>query len=410
MQIKTLSVSQINNYIKRVLSSNPILSYVHIKGEISNYKFHRSGHIYFSLKDEESKINCVMFKTYAQNLKLVPNEGMEIVAKGSISVYERDGQYQLYVTNIESCGIGKLYENYIKLKIQLEKEGAFDPKKKKQIPYLPRKIALITSPTGAAIIDMISIIKRRFPSVEIYVFPVQVQGEGAAQSIAKGIELCNRIGKIDVAIVGRGGGAVEELWAFNEEITARSILKSDIPIISAVGHETDITIADFVADVRAATPSAAAEIVVPNQQDLKNYLQKQKNRLQFAMMTRLGNRKNRLKLIQENYYFKNPLNYINENKQKLDYLRQIMIKSIKVHLETRKIQLKNKGERINSLNPLSILSRGYAIAKTEQNKVITSVENIKEDDIIKVDVVDGEIRCKVKQIVKERNTFGTKEI
>ncbi len=404
MQIKTLSVSEVNRYIKRILTSDPILAHIHVKGEISNYNFHSSGHMYFTLKDRGGRINCVMFRSDCERLKFIPEEGMSMVCRGYISLYERGGQYQLYVRNMEPAGIGALYIAYQQLKERLEKEGIFDAKHKKQLPYIPEKIAIITSPTGAAVRDIISIVFRRFPGVELYVFPVLVQGEYAAPSIANAIRLCNDFPDIDVAIVGRGGGSMEELWAFNEEEVARAIFCSDIPIITAIGHETDFTIADFVADLRAATPSAAAELVVPNIMEIREYMNSAKKRLLNSISVKTNTLQQRLSLIENNYFLRYPLNPIYEKQQYIDDLIRRFKKSLETKQEFKKRHLTHIGERLNALSPLSVFSRGYSIVRDEDEKVIKSINQVKRDQILNIDLIDGRINCKViKYMEGEKN-------
>ncbi|AKL95301.1 exodeoxyribonuclease 7 large subunit [Clostridium aceticum] len=401
MEVKTLSVSEITQYIKRLLTSDPILCNIHVEGEISNFKLHSSGHIYFTLKDPYSRIPCVMFKSNADHLKISPKDGMKVVIKGYISLYERDGQYQLYVQEMKSAGLGNLHIAFQQLKDSLQKEGLFDAKYKKTLPFIPQKIGIITSPTGAAIRDLLSIIKRRFPKVNLSIFPVLVQGDQAAASIVKAIELCNTYEDIEVIILGRGGGSIEELWAFNEEVVARAIFHSRIPIISAVGHETDFTIADFVADVRAQTPSAAAELVLPQWRDVMETLNVLERRLLFSMNTRLSQEKQRLETIKNNYYFKYPLNSVYDQKQYIDQLYKNLNRAISQKIFLNKENLRNTVERLNSLNPLSIFSRGYAVVTDPQGKNIKSITEVQEDELIKIRLLDGSIMTKVMQVKKE---------
>ncbi len=410
MQIKVLSVSEVNQYIKRILSNDPILYNLRVEGEISNYKLHNSGHMYFTLKDKQSKISCIMFKSNCEKMKFVLEEGMKVTIKGYISVYDRDGQYQLYVNEIEPVGMGTLYLAFQQLKDKLEKEGLFDPTRKKTIPYLPSKVALITSPTGAAIRDMIAVIRRRFPKVELLIFPVLVQGENAAPSIVNAIELANGFEDIDLIIAGRGGGSIEELWAFNEEGVARAIYESKIPIISAVGHETDFTIADFVADLRAPTPSVAAELAVPSLLEMTEYLSSNYKRLLFLMNTKIKGLHIKLDQAKNSYPFKYPLNQIYDHKQQVDYLLEDMIKEIH-HLQTKKRkELQNLGNRLNDLSPLGILKRGYSYVEKENRKVLKSVDEVNEKDILKIRVSDGEIKCSVINVLKEEQALEKKEI
>lgn len=406
MQIKALSVSEVNQYIKRILGSDPILSHIYVKGEISNYRLHSSGHMYFTLKDKNSRISCVMFKGNCEKLKFFPEEGMSLVCKGYISIYEKDGQAQLYVNDMEPAGIGALHLAFQQLKDRLNKEGLFDSKYKQKIPLMPRKIALITSPTGAAIRDIISIILRRFPQVELCIFPVVVQGEEAAGTIAKAIELCNRYPEIDLAIVGRGGGSIEELWAFNEEKVARAIFNSRIPIISAVGHETDFTISDFVADLRAATPSAAAELAVPNRAELREYMESMEKRMIHLMKTKLNIYYQKLFFIENSYFFRCPLNPIYDKQQYINELLQRMGNTLNVKKEFNHRHLKYLGERLHSLSPLSIFSRGYSIARDSKGTIIKSTNQVQVDERLCIDVVDGEINCKVIECKKEEKILG----
>ena len=282
MKLRALNISEVNSYIKRILTNDPILYNLRIKGEISNFKVHSSGNVYLSLKDETSKINCIIFRNnYDKSLKL--DNGVKIIASGYISVYERDGAYQFYINEVEIEGIGNLYIEFNKLKEKLKKEGLFDSMYKKEIPKIPKSIGVVTSPTGAVIRDIINVVKRRFPKIDLKLYPVNVQGERSAEDICEGIEFFNRMENVDIIIVGRGGGSLEELWSFNEEIVAREIFKSKIPVISAVGHETDFTICDFVSDMRAPTPSAAAEIATPDLSDIYFKLDNIKNRMSRSL-------------------------------------------------------------------------------------------------------------------------------
>ena len=402
MKMKILSISEINNYIKRLLVSDPILYNIYVEGEISNCKIHSSGHIYFTLKDKTSRISCIMFKSNSNMLKFIPQDGMQVIVKGYVSVYERDGLYQLYVDDMNSAGMGDLYIAFQQLKTSLEKEGFFDLENKKQLPFIPEKIGIITSPTGAAIRDIISVIRRRFPKVELYIFPVTVQGDHASTSIKKAIELCNNSEKdIDVIILGRGGGSIEELWAFNEKIVAEAILNSNIPIISAIGHETDFTISDFVADVRAHTPSAAAELVVPKLSNIIERLNDYRKRLLFAIDMNISQNKKSLDIIRNNYYFKRPLNYIYEQKQYLDSMYKNLTKIIKQNLLQEKEGLTNTVGLLNSLNPLSIFSRGYAVAIDDKKNTIKSIADVEKDDIVKICLIDGTITTRVINSTKE---------
>jgi exodeoxyribonuclease VII large subunit len=394
-----LSVSEINRYIRELLSQDPILSHLWVKGEISNYKSHYSGHLYFTIKDEKSLLKCVMFKTHALKLKFEPENGMKVIIKGYVSVFERDGQYQLYVEEMQPDGIGNLHIAFEQLKRKLQDKGLFDDKYKKKIPLLPRSIGVITSLTGDVIRDIINVLNRRFPNYHLKIFPVQVQGESAPGQIARAIDIMNKLKCVDVIILARGGGSLEELWAFNEEIVARSIFDSKIPIISAVGHETDYTISDFVADLRAPTPSAAAELVLPEKSamnyKIKNFDVRLRNSLlKIGRICRL--RYDRLK---ESVVFKQPYNIIYQNRLRLDMLSKSMYKALLVTMESKKSSLMVYTGKLDSLSPLKILSRGYSIVKLkESGALVKSVASIRSGDILEINVSDGKINCEVKDV------------
>ena len=395
MEYNPITVTDLNKYIKSKIDSDEMLNNVLVKGEISNFKNHYTGHMYFTLKDENSLIKCVMFKTYTTHLSFMPKDGMKVIILGSVSVFERDGVYQVYAKAMKQDGLGSLYEAYEKLKAKLSGEGLFDESHKKKIPFMPKTIGALTSNTGAVIRDIINVSTRRNPNVHIRLYPVPVQGAGAAEKIAEGIEFMNKNNLADVLIIGRGGGSLEDLWPFNEEIVARAIYNSKIPIISAVGHETDFTIADFVADLRAPTPSAAAELAVANIDDVKSTL--------FLYNTRYKNAlKKKLQLMRLSYEkcmarqaFKNPTQKINE---------QYMVIDMKVKAMQNKIQLKLKEERtkfikqvskLDTLSPLKTLARGYSIVTDSSNKIIKSVKDLKEDQNINIRLADGEKQAKV---------------
>ncbi len=410
MQIKILSVTEVTQYIKRIITNDPILYNLRIKGEISNSKLHSSGHLYFTLKDQQSRINCVMFKSNCEKLKFRIDNGMKVNIKGYISVYERDGQYQLYVNEMEPDGIGALYLAYSQLKEKLEKEGLFHPKHKKAIPYLPERIAIITSPTGAALRDILTVIKRRFNRVEILILPVLVQGEGAKGSIVEALELANRMKNIDVILMGRGGGSIEELWAFNEESVARAIFASEVPIISAVGHETDYTIADFVADLRAPTPSAAAELAVPSQYDLKERLGGLNRRLHHLIHGKVDNYRSNLSALLKTYSFKYPYHRIYDERQQLDFLGSQLIKQGKRQVQDNRIILKSLGSRLNDLSPLAVLERGYSVTTTNEGHIVRSIKKITPGDEIRVILADGSLGCHVSNKSKEGSILEKKKI
>ena len=396
MKLRALDISEVNSYIKRILTNDPILYNLRVKGEISNFKVHSSGNVYLSLKDEKSKLNCIIFKSnYDKSLNL--DNGVKIIASGYISVYERDGAYQLYINEIEIEGMGNLYIEFNKLKEKLKKEGLFDTKYKKEIPKMPRSIGVITSPTGAVIRDIINVTKRRFPKVDIKLYPVNVQGDKSASDICEGIEFFNRMENVDTIIVGRGGGSLEELWSFNEEIVAREIFKSKIPIISAVGHETDFTICDCVSDMRAPTPSAAAEIATPDLSEIYYKLNTIKNRMNRSLNNQiiLDNEKLNNTFDKINNYMKN---YIVRDKViQLDQIYDKINLRLEQKLETSKEKLSKKAALLHNLSPLATISRGYSIVE-KNGQVINSIEEVNITDDINITLKDGSLECNVNKI------------
>ena len=399
MKLRALDISEANSYIKRILVNDPILYNLKVKGEISNFKVHRSGNVYLSLKDENSKLNCVIFKSnYDKNLEL--KNGIKVIASGYISVYERDGSYQLYINSIEIEGIGNLYIEFNKLKEKLSKEGLFDPKYKKAIPTIPKSIGVITSPTGAVIRDIINVIKRRYPKVAVKLYPVTVQGDKSADNICEGIRFFNDMKNVDTIIVGRGGGSIEELWSFNEEIVAREVFKSEIPIISAVGHETDFTICDFVSDMRAPTPSAAAEIATPSLLDLEYKLNNIRNRMNRSLINQVQIDEHRLKSVLEriNNYLKSYT--IKDNIIQLDKIYDKITFEVENNLNIEKERLMNMGAILHNLSPLATIDRGYSIVQKE-GKVINSIKEIEFKDDIDIVLKDGSIECVVEKIINK---------
>lgn len=396
---QTLSVSEVNKYIKEMISRDFILSNLWIRGEISNFKNHYSGHFYFTLKDEKSLIKCVMFRSSAALLKFEPEDGMKVIIRGYVSVFERDGQYQLYAEEMQPDGIGGLYIAFERLKQKLEKEGLFNAERKRKLPFMPRSIGVITSSTGAVIRDIINILSRRFYNVNIKVYPVQVQGEQAAGQIAKALKRLNRLECVDVVILARGGGSIEELWAFNEEIVARSIYESKIPVISAVGHETDFTIADFVADVRASTPSAAAEIVMPERYMLENRLTGLELRLRNSIRKKTLMERLSLRRLQESTAFKQPLNRVYQERMRLDVQGRYMQKAQEACMEAFSNRLSMLAARLDTLSPLSSLARGYSIVKSKKdNTLVKSVVGLVKGDRLEINVNDGIIDCVVEDV------------
>ena len=385
-----ITVSALNRYIKNLIDNDEILNMVYIRGEISNFKAHYTGHMYFTLKDESSLIKCVMFKTYTSNLNFAPKDGMSVVILGSVSAYERDGIYQIYVKGMEIDGVGALYAEYEKLKEKLASEGLFDEKYKKKIPMLPRSIGVVTSKTGAVIRDIINVTTRRFPQVNIKLYPAAVQGKGAAETIVKAIKYFNEVRNVDVIIVARGGGSLEDLWPFNEEITARAIFESEIPVISAVGHETDFTIADFVADLRAPTPSAAGELAVPELSDLKWKINNSRQRLSASLNKKVEIMRNKYNGLRNSRVLKNPYDLIRQRTITVQNFERQLIDKVKLELKDNKIKLIRTVSKLDTLSPLKTLTRGYAILEKEDKTVITSVKEIKTGDIVKVVLQDGE--------------------
>lgn len=389
-----VSVTDLNLYIKEKIAGDEALSAVVVKGEISNFKNHYTGHLYFTLKDEKSLIKCIMFKSYADRLNFKPKDGMKVMVFGSVSVFERDGIYQIYVKAMKEDGKGDLYEAYEKLKADLEKEGLFDESHKKNIPLKPNIIGVLTSQTGSVIRDIINVSTRRNPNTYIRLLPVPVQGPGAAEEIARGIKLMNEKKLADVLIIGRGGGSLEDLWPFNEEIVARAIYNSEIPIISAVGHETDFTIADFVADLRAPTPSAAAELANPDIYELKEKIDSYKQRSRLALKKKLEVMRLRIDKINASQVFKEPYRKINDYSLELDKNIKSLEVSIKNILSKSKSEFAEKVAKLDALSPLKTLTRGYSI--TEKNgKVITSKDDLSKDDEIQLRFFDGEKQAKI---------------
>ena len=419
MTNKYITIGALNKYLKNLFDGDNNLQEVYLKAEISNFKAHTRGHLYFTLKDETSRINAVMFSYNVSKLKFKPIDGMKVLVKGKISVYEATGSYQIYVEEMEQDGLGNLYIEFEKLKKKLASEGLFDQDKKKKIPKVPRKIGIVTASTGAAIKDILTTIKRRFPVCETILFPSLVQGADAARDIVKNIEIANTY-DIDTLIVGRGGGSIEDLWPFNEEIVARAIYESKVPVISAVGHEIDFTIADFVADLRAPTPTAAAELAVPNIDTINTYLENVINRSTISMNNYIDSKKQVLSSLVSSYVLKKPTAMYEIKEQNLDFLMDNLNKEIKKVLDNNRVRLskilgsyvltnpdimykfkmQNLEHIINKLdvlNPMNTLKRGYSIVKKD-NKVISNINNVSIDDMINISVKDGIINAKVVEV------------
>lgn len=389
-----VTVSDLNAYIKNKIANDEALNAVVVKGEISNFKAHYTGHYYFTLKDDKSLIKCIMFKTYAQNLKFMPKDGMKIIVFGGVSVFERDGVYQIYVKAMEQSGLGDLYEAYEKLKASLEEEGLFNETHKKKIPINPKIIGVLSSQTGAVIRDIINVSTRRNPNCYIRLLPVPVQGSGASKEIANAIKIMNEKQLADVIILARGGGSLEDLWPFNEEIVARAIYDSKIPIISAVGHETDFTIADFVADLRAPTPSAAAEIANPDIYELKNKIAVARERTRQALNKKMEILKLKYNNIMKSKVFLDPLRIINDNYLRLDNNVKEITNSIKLKQKDSEKKFGLIVSKLDALSPLKTLSRGYAIIEKENN-IVKSYNDLKDGDIVKLILTDGKKDAKI---------------
>lgn len=387
------TVSQLNSYMKRLVEGQNALSDIWIKGEISNFKEHYSGHLYITLKDDGGVLKAVMFKSAASGLTFKPEDGMKVLARGRISVYEQSGTYQLYINEMTPDGVGELYIAYEKLKKRLAEEGLFDEKSKKPIPKYPEKIGVVTATTGAAVRDIINVITRRYPYCEIIIYPSLVQGAGAKENIVEAIEYFNEHNLCDTLIVGRGGGSIEDLWAFNEEEVARAIYASKIPIISAVGHETDFTIADFVADLRAPTPSAAAEIAVPSQLELSAAITGIRGRI----CTAEANYIKRLRLSLDKLKPKSPQNMIDDMRQRCDNMLHQAEKSFRLTEAQKRKIMSELCAKLDAMSPLAVLKRGYAIAEDETGGIIKEVKRLSKGEIFKLTLSDGSCRCEVKE-------------
>ena len=388
------SVSQLNSYVKGVLDRDENLAHVFVTGEISNYKAHYSGHLYMTVKDETASIKAVMFAGNASKLRFKPENGMKILAFGTVSLFPRDGSYQLYINDMQPDGVGALNIAFEQLKKKLEAEGLFRQEHKKPLPEFPQKIGVVTSSTGAAVQDIFNVLKRRFPVAEVVLRPCQVQGEGAAEDIAKAIYEFNKLNAADVLIVGRGGGSIEDLWAFNEEIVARAVFASRIPVISAVGHETDYTICDFVADLRAPTPSAAAECAVPDMFELKANLVSLRQHIFSLIRNKMNIERSSLSSFEKRLALRDPVTNINEQRKELVYLTEklsILTNSI---LEDNKSKISALAGKLDALSPLSVISRGYALVEKD-DKPVTKVKDLKKDDVISIKLSDGQVKARI---------------
>jgi exodeoxyribonuclease VII large subunit len=406
--MKIISVSQLNRYIKEKLENDLILRDLWVKGEVSNFKHHSSGHMYFTLKDKAGSLKCVMFRSRNMTLDFLPQEGMAVIVRGYVTVFERDGLYQLYVEEMQPEGIGALYTAYIQLKERLEKEGLFAQSRKRSLPQFPAKVAVVTSLTGAAVRDVITVITRRSPNIHIIVVPVVVQGDSAPAQISEGIRLANEIEAVDIIIVGRGGGSIEELWAFNTELVARSIFHSRVPVISAVGHETDFTIADFVADRRAPTPSAAAELAVPDNDQVKKYITGLNFRLITGIKTRIKSNKDKLLILVHHKLLFRPKDEVQRKMQELDNLNRRLEYAVRKVVAEKKNQLAVAVSQLDGVSPLATLERGFAICTDKSGRTLKSKAGVKPGQTVEVTLTDGSLLCNVEKI-KEGLYFGQKK-
>lgn len=401
MRGKSLKVSEVNTYIKRVLQTDMILSNISIEGELSNFKHHYSGHMYFNLKDEKSKIKCVMFKRDNEKIVFSPKEGMKLIATGYISIYEKEGEYQLYVRHLKESGIGDLYKAFEDLKKKLDNEGLFEQEYKKPIPFMPKTVGVVTSATGAAIRDIINVIKRRYPPCNIIVYPSLVQGIDAPNEICKGLKYLDDRGDIDVIITGRGGGSIEELFCFNSEDIARTIYGMKTPVISAVGHETDFTICDFVSDLRAPTPSSAAELCVPDIKHLQTSLKEKQDELEDTMKRYINKLQKEVEYLNKNIKYCNPLNKLKDKEQEIDNMFKELNYLIKNKISDKKNGLLQLKHKLDLLDPLIGSQKGYGILTDKNNKLIKSIKNLERNDTIYIYLEDGKIEAIVNDLKGE---------
>ena len=406
MAMQPVSVTQLTQYIKLLLDRDEILSQVCVRGELSNYKAHSSGHQYFTLKDEGAVISCVMFRSDAMKMRFRPESGMKVILYGRVSLFPKSGQYQIYVTAMQPDGVGALAVAYEQLKRRLHEEGLFDPAHKQPLPHYPHRVALITSPTGAAVRDMTRILGRRWPMAEVLVCPVRVQGEGAAEEIAQMLDYVDKHQLADVIITGRGGGSLEDLWAFNEEIVARAIYRCTIPVISAVGHEPDVTISDYVADVRAATPSNAAEIAVQDEAAIRSSLRQLQLRLEQAEGRKLTQLRQRLDALAQKPVMKRPEAYLQQQELQLEMLRQRLEHAGTGVVQKNALRFQRAAAKLDALSPLKVLSRGYAMV-TREDAVVRSVTQLEPGDPVAVALSDGTVQCTV-DAVQRRKQRGKK--
>ncbi|MCQ2418963.1 MAG: exodeoxyribonuclease VII large subunit [Clostridia bacterium] len=401
MEFPVFEVSQVNTYLKDKFDSDALLSSLCIRGEVSNYKVYPSGHHYFTLKDAESSLRCVMFRSAAMRLRFRPENGMKVITVGRITVYPRDGAYQLYCENMTPDGVGDLYAAYEQLKEKLQKEGLFDLFHKKPLPDYPHRIAIITSSAGAAIHDMLRILAKRYPLSKVLLLPVRVQGEEAPGEISAAIRYANEMQLADVIITGRGGGSIEDLWAFNDERVARAIYASTIPVVSAVGHEPDVTISDFVADLRAATPSNAAELVAPDRQKLKERLQAMSSAMASALDRKLRMERQRLNSLQNSRSLQSPINYINDRRLHLDNIHGRLSAEAERLVRSKRERFVALTSQLDAMSPLKVLSRGYSMTQKEDGTLVRSCRDVTPGQKLQITVSDGTLRAEVCSVQEE---------
>jgi len=400
--MEVISVAQLNHYVKALLEGDPRLASVHVSGEISNFTHHyQSGHMYMTLKDDGAAVRAVMFKWSASKLQFRPEDGMKVIVKARVSLYENTGGYQIYIDEMQPDGVGALQVAFEQLKKKLAGEGLFDENRKKPLPKYPSRVGVITSPTGAAVRDILNVLGRRYPLADVVFCPVLVQGDGAAPSIVDAIRRFNAINAVDVLIVGRGGGSIEDLWAFNEEIVARAVADSAIPVISAVGHETDFTICDFVADLRAPTPSAAAELAVPDAGRLLSFMDNVRARLSTATRNHISGASARLNLLKEKRCLSAPQYYTEEQSMRLDYLTRRFVAAAQQQLGGADRRLAAAASKLDALSPLKVLGRGYSIGYTADGGVLDSVSRVQVGDTLHLKLADGTLHCEITEKQEE---------
>ena len=410
MEQNILSVSELNSYLKFLFDRDEHLTSLAVRGEISNYKIYPSGHHYFTLKDEGGALRCVMFKNSALRLRFRPENGMKVIAAGRVSVFPRDGAYQLYCDALTPDGVGDLYVAFEQLKQKLQAEGLFDPAHKKPLPPYPKTIAIVTSGAGAAVMDMLRILNRRYPLVKVKLLPVRVQGAEAPAEIAGAIRYANRYHVADLIITGRGGGSIEDLWAFNDERVARAIYDSELPVISAVGHEPDVTISDFVADVRAATPSNAAELAVPDQMELRARLLSQRTHLGQMMMRQLQLLRQQLTSLAKKRVLQSPENYLEDKRLALDHAQQRLAALAQKSVADRQRQFVQLAARLDAMSPLKVLSRGYSVARTQTGEILRDARQVQKRQEIELQLYRGRVTAQVMDTKEETDESGTDEL